>query len=144
MATPVAQLLRWQIRRYLQPIAIIGPVPNPKDSAPKIAALITSSPVLRPPSACNLTLCRRLLSLRAWCASDRPSSHGDPAYRIEERGLAPVPPSWPEIVIKSAYAFATPAAMVPTPGSETSFTDTRAFGLTCFKSKISCAKSSIE
>ena len=48
-----------------------------------------------------------------------------------------MPPSCPEIVIRSAYAFATPAAIVPTPGSETSLTDTRAFGLTCFKSKIS-------
>ena len=28
----------------------MGPVPNPNDSAPKIAALITSSPVFIPPS----------------------------------------------------------------------------------------------
>ena len=46
--------------------------------------------------------------------------------------------------MKSAYALATPAAMVPTPASATNFTDTNAFGFTCFKSKINCAKSSIE
>ena len=55
VATPVAQLLRWQMRRYLQPSAIIGAVPKPKLSAPSIAALITSSPVLRPPSVCSDT-----------------------------------------------------------------------------------------
>ena len=34
VATPVAQLLRWQMRRYLQPSTIIGAVPKPKLSAP--------------------------------------------------------------------------------------------------------------
>jgi hypothetical protein len=56
---------------------------------------------------------------------------------MDELGLAPVPPSAPLIVIKSADAFATPAAMVPTPVSETSFTLILAAGLTFFKSKIS-------
>ena len=56
---------------------------------------------------------------------------------MDEMGLAPVPPSLPEIVIRSAYAFATPTAIVPTPGSDTSFTETNAEGLICFKSKIS-------
>ncbi len=36
--------------RYLQPNAIIGVEPKPKLSAPKIAALITSKPVFKPPS----------------------------------------------------------------------------------------------
>ena len=112
----------------------MGPVPNPNDSAPKIAALTTSKPVFIPPSVWSLTLCLSPESLKLWCASAKPNSHGEPAYLIEVNGLAPVPPSWPEIVIRSAYAFATPEAMVPTPGSETNFTETRAFGLTCFKS----------
>jgi hypothetical protein len=43
-------------------------------------------------------------------------------------GAAPVPPSNPEIVMWSARALATPAATVPTPTSETSFTDTSAPG----------------
>ena len=63
---------------------------------------------------------------------------------IEVSGLAPVPPSLPEIVTWSACAFETPAATVPTPTSETSFTEIRAFGLAFFKSWMSCAKSSIE
>ena len=37
-----------------------------------------------------------------------------------------MPPSWPEISTWSAFAFATPAATVPTPTSATSFTETRA------------------
>jgi hypothetical protein len=36
VATPVAQLLRWQMRRYLQPSTIIGAVPKPKLSAPRM------------------------------------------------------------------------------------------------------------
>ena len=63
---------------------------------------------------------------------------------MDDSGLAPVPPSYPEMVIRSAYALVTPAATVPTPGSATSFTDTSAWGLTCLRSKISCARSSIE
>ena len=63
---------------------------------------------------------------------------------MEVNGLAPVPPSKPEIVIWSALDFATPAATVPTPTSDTSFTEILALGLTFFKSKISWAKSSIE
>ncbi|MNZ64715.1 hypothetical protein D3C78_828890 [compost metagenome] len=93
VATPVAQLFRWQMRRYLQPRAIIGAVPKPKLSAPRMAALITSRPVFRPPSVCTRTLPRRSLPRRVWCASARPSSHGLPAYLIEVSGEAPVPPS---------------------------------------------------
>jgi hypothetical protein len=48
---------------------------------------------------------------------------------IEDSGDAPVPPSWPEISTRSAFAFDTPAATVPTPISATSLTDTCAFGL---------------
>ena len=44
----------------------------------------------------------------------------------------------------SAFAFATPAATVPTPTSETNFTDILACGFTLFKSWINCSKSSIE
>ena len=102
VATPVAQLFKWHIRRYLQPIAIIGPVPKPKLSAPREAALITSKPVFRPPSAWSLTFFLKLLALNVWCVSDKPISHGLPAYLMLDRGLAPVPPSYPEIVIKSA------------------------------------------
>ena len=46
--------------------------------------------------------------------------------------------------MRSAYAFATPAAIVPTPGSDTNLTETNALEFTCLRSKINCAKSSIE
>jgi hypothetical protein len=59
-------------------------------------------------------------------------------------GEAPVPPLSPEISTWSACAFTTPAAIVPTPTSDTSFTLIRALGFAFFKSWISCARSSIE
>ena len=53
---------------------------------------------------------------------------------MELRGAAPVPPSWPEISTTWAPALATPAAMVPTPASLTSFTLMRARRLAFFRS----------
>ena len=53
---------------------------------------------------------------------------------MEDSGEAPVPPSWPEIKTTSACALATPAAIVPTPTSATSFTLMRALRLEFFKS----------
>ncbi len=71
---------------------------------------------------------RRSLSSSVCCVSARPISHGKPLEKIEESGDAPVPPSWPEISTWSEFAFATPAATVPTPTSETSLTEMRARG----------------
>ena len=51
---------------------------------------------------------------------------GCPACLSDVSGLAPVPPSWPEMSTTSALAFDTPAATVPTPTSATSFTWIRA------------------
>ena len=56
-----------------------GAVPKPKLSAPRIAALITSRPVFRPPSVCRMVRSRRSLATSAWCDSATPSSHGTPA-----------------------------------------------------------------
>jgi hypothetical protein len=53
---------------------------------------------------------------------------------IDEIGDAPVPPSYPDTNITSDFAFATPAATVPTPASATNFTFILAFGLAFFKS----------
>src|SRR3569833_4748694 len=78
------------MRRYLQPSAIIGPVPKPKLSAPSIAALTTSRPVFKPPSVCSRTLLRRSLRRRVWCVSVRPSSHAPPAYLFVVCGLVSV------------------------------------------------------
>jgi hypothetical protein len=63
---------------------------------------------------------------------------------MEVNGLAPVPPSKPEMVTWSAWALATPAATVPTPISETSLTLIRASELAFLRSWISCARSSFE
>ena len=49
-------------------------------------------------------------------------------------GEAPVPPSWPLMRTTSALPLETPAAMVPTPTSATSFTLIRASWLAFFKS----------
>jgi len=57
-----------------------------------------------------------------------------PAYLILVCGLAPVPPECPDIKIISAFAFATPAAIVPIPVEATNFTPTLAPGLICFRS----------
>jgi hypothetical protein len=63
---------------------------------------------------------------------------------MEVRGLAPVPPEWPETWTTSAFAFATPAAMVPMPSSETNLTLTSASEFADFKSNINCLRSSME
>ena len=77
---------------------------------------------------------RKSFKTSVCCASAIPNSHGNPACFNEVSGEAPVPPSYPEIKITSALAFATPAAMVPTPTSETNLTFTRASRLAFFKS----------
>ena len=57
-----------------------------------------------------------------------------PLCLIAVSGEAPVPPSCPEIRTTSACAFATPAEIVPTPTSATSFTWIRARGFAFFRS----------
>ena len=76
--------------------------------------------------------------------SASPSSHGMPACFWEVSGVAPVPPSCPEIRTTSEWALATPAATVPTPTSATSLTCTLARGLADLRSWMSWAMSSIE
>ena len=90
--------------------------------------MTTSRPVRKPPSTCSATRARRRFSTSVCCVSARPISQGEPACLIEVSGEAPVPPSKPEMVMWSARALATPAATVPTPTSETSFTETSAAG----------------
>ena len=45
-----------------------------------------------------------------------------------------MPPSWPAITMWSAPALATPAAIVPTPDSAASLTETPALGLAVLRS----------
>ena len=132
--TPTGQVLEWHCRTMMQPMATSEAVPMPNSSAPSMAAITTSRPVLMPPSVRSFTRWRRRLSSSTWCVSRRPISQGRPAYLMEDCGEAPVPPEWPETRIASALALATPAAMVPMPERETSFTQTVASGLICFRS----------
>ena len=118
----------------MQPRANNGNVPKPNLSAPRIVPIITSFADLNPPSTSINTLCLILFLTKAWWVSLNPSSQGEPACFILTHGLAPVPPSLPAIVIMSAPALATPTAIVPTPGSETSFTETGLFGLKVLRS----------
>ena len=131
---PTGQVLEWHCRTMMQPIATRLAVPMPNSSAPSMAAITTSRPVFRPPSVRSFTRWRSRLSISTWCASASPISQGRPAYFTEVCGEAPVPPEWPEIRIASAFAFATPAAMVPMPERATSLTVTVASGLICLRS----------
>ena len=117
---------------------------KPNSSAPSSAAIDDVAARLEPPSVCRTTRLRRSFSTNVWCVSARPSSHGRPACLMLVSGDAPGAPVSPEIRIMSAWAFATPAATVPTPTSDTSFTLTRADGLAFFRSWINCVRSSIE
>jgi hypothetical protein len=141
---PTGQLSWWQVRTIRQPSASSAAVPKPYSSAPSSAASSTSRPVLRPPSTRTRTRERSRLARSACWVSARPSSQGAPACLIEDSGLAPVPPSAPEMVTTSASDLTTPAATVPTPASATSLTVTSAPGLACFRSNTSWARSSIE
>ncbi len=129
VAMPTGQVFRWQARIMMQPVAISGAVEKPYSSAPSIAAMATSRPVLSWPSVCTVMRERRSLSSSVCCVSASPISHGTPADWIDDSGEAPVPPSWPAMRTWSALALATPAATVPTPTSATSLTDTDAPGL---------------
>ena len=118
----------------IQPIATSAVVATPNSSAPIIAAITTSLPVLIPPSVLSVTKCLNLFKVNTWFASVSPISHGIPTYLTLVCGVAPVPPLCPEIKIISAFALATPAAIVPIPEEATNFTPTLAFGLICLKS----------
>ena len=144
VAMPTGQVFRWHLRIMMQPDATRGAVEKPNSSAPSRAPMTTSRPVRNPPSTWTVMRPRKPFSTRVWWVSAKPISHGLPACRIEVSGLAPVPPEAPAMVTWSDRALATPAATVPTPSSETSLTLTRPPGLTFFRSKISCARSSIE
>ena len=134
MQTPTGQVFDWHWRTMMQPMAISAAVPMPYSSAPIMAAMAMSRPVRRPPSVRSVTRSRRSFSASTWCASVSPISQGRPAYLMDVCGLAPVPPLCPAIRMTSALAFATPAAIVPTPVELTSLTQTLASGLICFRS----------
>ena len=62
-----------------------------------------------------ISLLWHYLATSCWCVSAKPISTGPPQCLMEETGLAPVPPSCPDIWMMSALALATPEATVPMP-----------------------------
>ncbi len=61
--TPTGQVLLWHCRTMMQPIATSDAVPTPNSSAPSIAAITTSRPVLMPPSVRSRTRWRSRFSI---------------------------------------------------------------------------------
>ena len=61
--TPTGQVLLWHWRTMMHPIATSDAVPMPKSSAPSMAAITTSRPVLMPPSVRSRTVWRSRLSI---------------------------------------------------------------------------------
>ena len=118
----------------MHPDATRGAVEKPNSSAPSKQAIATSLPVFNCPSHSITTLLLKSFKTNVCWASAIPSSHGNPACLSEVSGEAPVPPSKPDINITSALALATPAAIVPTPTSETSLTFILASLFAFFKS----------
>ena len=129
----------------MQPSASRAAVPNENSSAPSSAAMqdvaagLQAAVHAQAHAAAQALAREHLLGLGE---AELPRQ-----ARVLDRGRAgeaPVPPSAPAIWTTSAPAFTTPAATVPTPDDATSFTETSAEGFTCRRSKISCARSSIE
>ena len=113
---PTGHVFIWHCLAITQPNDTRAEVPKSYSSAPKIAAKIISLAHFSPPSTLNVTYSLNPFATRVWCVSANPYSHGKPACFCEPSGVAPVPPSEPEIRIILAPALATPAAITPTPG----------------------------
>ena len=122
VAIPTGHVFKWHFLIIIHPTETRGAVENPNSSAPNNAPTTTSLPVFKPPSTWREILFLNLFITRVWCVSAKPSSHGVPAFLIDVRGDAPVPPSYPAIVMWSALHLVTPAATTPTPNSDTNFT----------------------
>mmetsp|Transcript_21023 Transcript_21023/g.39972 ORF Transcript_21023/g.39972 Transcript_21023/m.39972 type:complete len:263 (-) Transcript_21023:3559-4347(-) len=134
VAMPTGQVFLWHLRIMMQPMVMRGAVAKPNSSAPSRAAIATSRPVLSCPSVCTTVRARRLLDMRVWWVSARPSSHGNPHPFTPVHLAAPVPPSCPEMSTWSALPLTTPEAITPTPASDTSLTLTLAAGLVFLRS----------
>ena len=93
VATPNGQVSRLHTRIIAQPKVTSGAVAKPYSSAPKIAAIATSRPVISLPSVSITTLFLSPFIISVRCASASPNSHGSPALYMELLGAAPVPPS---------------------------------------------------
>ena len=79
VAIPTGQVSRLQTRIMTHPMVTRGAVAKPNSSAPRIAAIATSRPLISLPSVSILTLLRSPFMISVWCVSASPSSHGSPA-----------------------------------------------------------------
>ena len=79
VATPTGHVSKLQTLIITQPIVTRGAVANPNSSAPSIAAIATSRPLISLPSVSTITLLRSPFAINVWCASASPSSQGSPA-----------------------------------------------------------------
>ena len=129
VATPTGQVLRWHLRIMMQPAAINGAVAKPNSSAPSSAPTTTSRPVLRPPSTCTAMRPRRPFQhqgLLRLGEADLPGRAGM-VQRRQRAGAGAALKAGDRDMIGARLAD-TPAATVPTPTSDTSFTDTARSG----------------
>ena len=103
---PTGQVSRWHTRIITQPDTTSGAVAKPNSSAPSSAPITTSRPVFSCPSTCTTMRSRSPLTSSVCWVSARPNSQGAPACFSDVSGLAPVPPSCPEISTTSDLALA--------------------------------------
>jgi hypothetical protein len=123
VATPTGQVLRWHLRIMMQPIAISGAVAKPNSSAPSSAPMTDVAAGAQPPSTC--TRCGRAgRSAPASAGSRQADLPGRAGVldRGQRRGAGAAVVAGDGDVV--GLALATPAATVPTPTSDTSFTET--------------------
>jgi hypothetical protein len=142
---PTGQVFRWHLRIMMQPLTMSGAVAKPNSSAPSSAAdgHVAAGLDLAVGTCTRMRLAQVVLDQHL-LGLGQAQLPGQPGVLDGLRGEAPVPPSWPLMSTRSALPLATPAAMVPTPTSETSFTRPSRSGLAFFRSWMSCARSSIE
>ena len=114
------QVFRWHTRIMMVPVGHERRRRESEVLAPRSAATVTSRARAGRRSAGSHAPAAR--SRRAPAGLRRSPAPTATPRALWKRGEAPVPPSWPEMVIWSAFALATPAATVPTPTSATSFT----------------------
>jgi hypothetical protein len=92
VATPTGQVLRWQTRIMMQPVATSGAVAKPNSSAPSSAAMTTSRPVLSWPSV-STAMRAQVVEHEGLVGLGEAEFPGQAGVLIEVCGEAPVPPS---------------------------------------------------
>jgi hypothetical protein len=115
-------VFRWQTRIITQPDTTSGAVAKPNSSAPSSAAIDDVAAGLHLAVDLHDDAVAQAVQHQHLLRLGQAELPRHAACLMLVSGDAPVPPSWPEISTTSACALATPAAIVPTPTSATSFT----------------------